>query len=230
MAPISLMDLSSAELRVTGRIVDASNASLLGEILFHEEWLPVIYKPVLGEKPLWDFPDGTLANREVAAFKVSEFLNLHLVPPTVLRDGPYGEGAVQLWCEQDPALDIVEFAQSDDPRLRLMVLFDAIINNTDRKFGHILLNGEQLLGCDHGVTFHSEDKLRTVLWQFTGEPLREQDVAFLHQAAELPMELLEGLITPAEFEAMSNRLHRLLQQGVYPEPSTEWPAVPWPPF
>ena len=230
MRNISLDTLTTAELRVTGRIIDASNASLLGEISVDGESIQVIYKPVIGERPLWDFPEGTLANREVAAFTVSELLGLHIVPPTVLRDGPFGVGAVQLWCEQEENFDLLSFAQSRDERLRAMVLFDAIVNNTDRKFGHILLDGDQLLGCDHGVTFHMEDKLRTVLWQFTGEALTESDNLIIEKALGMQTALIEQLLTPEEVEAIFLRTERLKVEGAYPAPSEDWPAVPWPPF
>ena len=230
MRNISLDLLTSAELRVTGRIIDASNASLLGEVAIDDEWVTVIYKPVVGEPPLWDFPEGTLANREVAAFAVSELLGLHIVPPTVLRDGPFGIGAVQLWSEQDENFDLLSFAQSRDDRLRSMVIFDALVNNTDRKFGHILMDGEQLLGCDHGVTFHVEDKLRTVLWQFTGEELTQNDLILLDSALGIDESQLRPLLNVEEIEAFYARAERLKSEGIYPEPSDDWPAVPWPPF
>jgi len=230
MRNISLDLLTSAELRVTGRIIDASNASLLGEVAIDDEWVTVIYKPVVGERPLWDFPEGTLANREVAAFAVSELLGLHIVPPTVLRDGPFGIGAVQLWSEQDENFDLLSFAQSRDDRLRSMVIFDALVNNTDRKFGHILMDGEQLLGCDHGVTFHVEDKLRTVLWQFTGEELTQNDLILLDSALGIDECQLRPFLRVEEIEAFYARAERLKSEGIYPEPSDDWPAVPWPPF
>ena len=160
--------LHSGEIEVTHRLVDASNATLFGRI---EGFGEVIYKPIAGERPLWDFPDGTLADREVAAYKVSEILGLNVVPMTVLREGPFGPGMVQRWVSIDPDADIIAFGQGGDAQLRLMTLFDAVINNTDRKFGHLLLDLHgRLFGCDHGVTFHVEDKLRTVLWQFEACP------------------------------------------------------------
>ena len=222
--------LADGEISVTGRLVDASNASLYADITHQGTTAKIIYKPIVGERPLWDFPDGTLADREVAAFKMSEALALDLVPPTILRDGPYGPGMVQLWIEQDEEFDILEFAQSRDVRIRGMVLFDAIVNNTDRKFGHILLKEEQLLGCDHGVTFHSESKLRTVLWQFTGEELGEDELATLRRAAELDLTFLEPHLTSTEIESTQSRIASLIEGGVFPIPSDEWPAVPWPPF
>ena len=228
--PIDLELLVNGEITVTGRLVDASNASLYADIALGDELRKIIYKPIAGERPLWDFPDGTLAEREVAAYLMSEQLGIHIVPQTILRDGPYGPGMVQLWIEQDENFDLLSFAQSRDGRLRAMVIFDAIINNTDRKFGHILLDGERLLGCDHGVTFHEEPKLRTVLWQFCGEEFEAEELELLNRAADLDLSFLEKYITPLEISALALRISELLQAGRFPMPSDEWPAVPWPPF
>ncbi|MTA25237.1 MAG: SCO1664 family protein, partial [Actinobacteria bacterium] len=148
-------------MEVIGRLIDASNASLLCQ---YPDGKKIIYKPIAGERPLWDFPDGNLASREVVAYYISELGGFHLVPKTVLRDGPFGLGAVQEWIEVDEEVDVVNFVQSDGSILRNMALFDAIINNADRKFGHILVGPDgDVYGCDHGVSFHEEDKLRTVL-------------------------------------------------------------------
>lgn len=145
-----------------------------------ETQINVIYKPISGERPLWDFEEGSLAGREVAAYLTSEFMNFNIVPFTTLREGPFGLGMVQHWIEVDESFEIIEFSQSDDERLRKMALFDAIINNTDRKIGHLLPTQEgEILGCDHGVTFHVEDKLRTVLWQWRGTPLNQIEIAQL---------------------------------------------------
>ena len=214
---------------IEGRLVAASNATLLGHIA---DQVTVIYKPIAGERPLWDFPDGDLASREVAAFQFSELAGFNLVPFTVMRDGPYGFGAVQEWIDVDESIDVVSLTESEHPALRKMALFDAIINNTDRKFGHILItpNGE-VFGCDHGVTFHEEDKLRTVLWQCTGLPLSGTE---LTQLAKIKSQLLtwnlSTWLTEAEILALQVRVDRLLSVGRFPTPSTEWPAVPWPPF
>ena len=143
------------EMEVIGRLVDASNASLLCQ---YPDGKKIIYKPIAGERPLWDFPDGNLASREVVAYYISELGGFHLVPKTVLRDGPFGIGAVQEWIEVDEEVDVVNFVQSDSSTLRNMALFDAIINNADRKFGHILVGPDgDVYGCDHGVSFHEED-------------------------------------------------------------------------
>lgn len=223
----------AGELRVTGRLVDASNATLFGTLDTGDGEMAVVYKPVAGERPLWDFETGTLAARERAAFLLSEFLGLHLVPATVLRDGPFGFGAVQRWIDVNEEIDLIEFGQSDSRRLRQMALFDAIINNTDRKFGHILVTIDgAIFGCDHGVTFHSEDKLRTVLWQFAGDLLDNDERAALDRISderEQVATLLSSLLSESEIGALFERVERLRSQSAFPLPNPEWPAVPWPP-
>ncbi len=219
----------TGEIVIEGRLIAASNATLLGRIA---DQVTVIYKPIAGERPLWDFPDGDLASREVAAFQFSELAGFHLVPFTVMRDGPYGFGAVQEWIDVDESADIVSLTESDHPELRKMALFDAIINNTDRKFGHILITPDgQIFGCDHGVTFHEEDKLRTVLWQCTGLPLSAIEIDQLEKIkSQLISWNLNTWLTETEIRALQARIDRLLTEGRFPTPSTEWPAVPWPPF
>ena len=219
------------ELSVEGRFVDASNATLFAKSVLEEKEVSVIYKPIAGERPLWDFPDGNLAGREVSAYLLSEELGLHLVPYTILREGPFGPGMVQEWIEIDEELDIVEIAQSTHPAIRAMALFDAIINNTDRKYGHILpKSNEEIFGCDHGVTFHEDPKLRTVLWQFTNEKFTQAERKFIENAIEVSKALLSEHLTDREIEALIERSRQLLERGAFPEPSQDWPAVPWPPF
>jgi hypothetical protein len=230
--------MHSGELSVTGRLVDASNATLFGVISVTDESdteeIRVIYKPVAGERPLWDFPDGNLAHREYAAFLVSEIAQWNLVPTTILRDGPFGPGMVQQWIDIDESIDLALYYRQDEPLLRKLALFDAVINNTDRKIGHLLPTEDgKLLGCDHGVTFHHEDKLRTVLWQWAGHALTDSERQELQRLAEnlrnQSSTFLE-LITEIEMQALLKRIKRLLKEGVFPQPSDEWPAVPWPPF
>jgi len=218
------------EITVTHRLVDASNATLLGEI---EGFGQVIYKPIAGERPLWDFTEGTLAYREVAAYLLSNFLGLNLVPETVLRDGPFGMGAVQKWIDIDQDIDHIAFAQSEADGLRSLAFFDVIINNTDRKFGHILPTKEgAIYGCDHGVTFHVEDKLRTVLWQFANQPLTGIEIALLNDCLARKEEirkLFSHLLSDLEIEALFRRIVIFKEENCFPMPSENWPAVPWPP-
>lgn len=226
--------MSEGTLTVTGRLVDASNATLYGTIVEGEDEVRVIYKPVAGERPLWDFPDGNLAQREYAAFLISEIGGWNLVPLTILRDGPFGIGMVQQWIDIDESVDLALFYREDNSSLRAMALFDAVVNNTDRKIGHLIPAPDgKLYGCDHGVTFHEEDKLRTVLWQWASMNLSDQEIEQLRTLRESLIraeESLTSLITVIEFRALLGRLDRLLAQKVFPEPSDEWPAVPWPPF
>ena len=230
---LSSAELISAPLEVTGRLIDASNATLYAEAKIGEVDVACIYKPVAGERPLWDFPDGTLANREYAAYLISEISGLHVVPLTVLRDGPFGFGAVQQWIDIDESIDLALFFREDNPALRKIALFDAIVNNTDRKIGHLLpLSNDVVLGCDHGVTFHSEDKLRTVLWQWSGDGLTGEETALLENLlAKIAANVeLKELITESEIAALEDRINSLLSAGTFPTPSDEWPSIPWPPF
>ena len=226
--------MSEGTLTVTGRLVDASNATLFGTIADGEDEVRVIYKPVAGERPLWDFPDGNLAQREYAAFLVSEIGGWNLVPLTILRDGPFGIGMVQQWIDIDESVDLALFYREDHESLRAMALFDAVVNNTDRKIGHLIPSPDgKLFGCDHGVTFHEEDKLRTVLWQWASQKLSEQELEQLQKLRQSLIskeELFTSLISDIEFKALLGRVDRLLHEKTFPEPSDEWPAVPWPPF
>ena len=225
--------LTQGELVVTGRLVDASNATLYTSITHGGQTMNAIYKPIAGERPLWDFPDGSLAHREYAAYLISEHCDFNLVPLTILRDGPYGPGMVQEWIEINEDIDLANFFSTNDPQLRSMAIFDAIINNTDRKIGHLLPSIEgELFGCDHGVTFHAQDKLRTVLWQFSGDALTEVELDQLASSARTLNSNLDltPYLTESEIAALNARIQRLLTTGVMPEPNADWPAVPWPAF
>jgi uncharacterized repeat protein (TIGR03843 family) len=229
--------LAGGELTVRGRLVDASNATMYCDITAGPVSATCVYKPVAGERPLWDFPDGTLAGRELAAYAVSKAAGFDVVPPTVYREGPFGPGMCQLWIDADTTVDLVALARSGDHQgLRQMAVFDAVVNNADRKIGHLLpAPGGHLYGCDHGVCFATDYKLRTVLWQWRGKRLAGRAVAALRRLhdclddGELAAELGRWL-TPAEINATSRRIDLLLEHKVHPFPPNDWPAVPWPPI
>ena len=230
----SISHLTAGELEITGRLVDASNATLFG-VMHHEgATLEVIYKPVAGERPLWDFPDGTLADREYVAFLLSDRTGMDLVPPTILREGPAGLGMVQRWIDVDESIELGSYFAQDRQELRRLALFDAIINNTDRKIGHLLPDQMgHLFACDHGVTFHTEDKLRTVLWQWAGDALTEEEFAILDQTStfiDLNTASLTTHLTEAEIVATCARINKLRSEGIMPLPSEDWPAIPWPAY
>ena len=196
-----------------------------------------VYKPIAGERPLWDFPAGTLAGREVAAYAVSRAAGWDVVPPTVMRDGPFGPGMCQLWIDHDTDLDLIALSRrTDHAGLRDMAVFDAVVNNADRKIGHLLpVAGGHLYGCDHGVCFAEDYKLRTVLWQWRGKTLPRRSVEALRRLnAELTegslVAELSGLLTPSEIDATRIRVETLLKHRVHPYPPADWPAVPWPPI
>jgi uncharacterized repeat protein (TIGR03843 family) len=253
--------LTRGEMELEGRLVDASNTTLRAEITLDGLTRRCVYKPVCGERPLWDFPDGTLAGREVSAYLVSQATGWGLVPPTILRDGPLGVGACQLWIDEPedassligfvPAYDVPEgwlavasardedgdayaLAHADDQRLARLAVLDAVINNADRKGGHVLYAPDgRIYGVDHGVSFHVENKLRTVLWGWTGKPLPAETVETLTEllaALDGPLgETLEEHLTISEVQHVRLRVKRLLRAARYPKPPTDWPAVPWPP-
>lgn len=227
--------LRNGTINVTGRLIDASNATLLAECSYRNMKIKCIYKPIAGERPLWDFPDGNLAQREYASYLISEASNLKVVPLTLLRDGPFGLGMIQEWIEIDSTVDLATFFSTNDPQLRKMALFDAVVNNTDRKIGHLLPRADgKLYGCDHGVTFHQEYKLRTVLWQWAGADLSLEEKQILHELLLLieknQIEKFQTLITDIEIEALKTRITNLLSEGKFPMPSQDWPAIPWPAF
>ena len=235
----------------------ASNATFVGEI----GEVRVVYKPVAGERPLWDFPDGTLADREVAAYLVSEAIGWNVVPETWLREGPHGLGMVQRWQEPDADQEAVtlvpegrvppgylrvfdgldgqdqpvSLVHEDSSPLRRMAVFDIVVNNADRKGGHVLeMTDGHRYGVDHGVTFHTDHKLRTVLWGWLGERLTDAEVAAVSRLrAALGGDLGDALgfhLTEPEIDAIARRCDRLVARGSMPAPRGEWPAIPWPPF
>ncbi|MDQ2846272.1 MAG: SCO1664 family protein [Actinomycetota bacterium] len=291
--------LTEGTLEVVGRLTDASNVTLLGRLQLNGESLHCIYKPIRGERPLWDFPDGTLAYREVAAYLVSEAAGWHCVPTTVLRSGPLGDGMVQEWIGPTPdlsdaddpddfdepdefddtgagegsagesdagaaatiaaadlvallpasqvpagwlpvfrALDtdgtVLAVCHADDPRLELIAGFDLVVNNADRKAPHLLTAADQrILGVDHGIAFHVEDKLRTILWGWAGGPLPDAVVDGFDRlqhwldAADNP---LDELLTIAELRRLRQRIGRYLRYPVFPQPPKDRTPIPWPPL
>lgn len=253
--------LRHGRIDVTGRLVDASNATLFGTITLDGLEAQCVYKPVRGERPLWDFPDGTLAGREVSAFLVSEAAGFHVVPPTLLRDGPFGPGMVQVWVETTDERELVDvcapkdvpdgwigvlrargdrgrpavLVHADTPALRRMAAFDVVVNNADRKGGHVLAGTDgHLYGVDHGLTMHIEDKLRTVLWGWVGQALPGDVVEALEKLragldGTLAAELGDHL-TRREVRTFASRVTALLESPCFPEPSGYGPAIPWPAF
>src|SRR3954452_2265464 len=220
---------------VEGRMLDASNVTLVGAIRTGTLEAECVYKPVAGERPLWDFPDGTLAGREVSAALVSEATGWRIVPPTVLRDGPFGRGMVQLWMDGDASVDLAAFVRQDHPALRRMAVLDAVINNADRKGGHIIpMPDGHVYGVDHGICFSVDPKLRTLLWRGAGKPLPVAALEVLEKLGdELRGDLGEQLhehLTRREVQCTQRRVSELLRTQLHPEPSGEWPALPWPPF
>jgi uncharacterized repeat protein (TIGR03843 family) len=230
----ALAFLAHGTIDVLGRIPWASNATLLVDVCHEDLDGLAIYKPRRGERPLWDFPGGTLWRREVAAYHVSELLGWALVPPTVgRRDGPYGAGSLQLYVEADPQVTAFDLLDAQEPALRRVAAFDVVVNNADRKAGHTLRADDgRVWAIDHGVCFHVEPKLRTVLWEFAGERL---DAAVLEALGRLAEELglrerlgaLRGLLAGEEIAALAARAERLARTGRLPHPGPGRP-YPWP--
>ena len=226
--------LAGGELAIVGRLMASTNNALLCIVRSDDLAATCVYKPVMGERPLDDFPDGTLARREVAAFAASRATGWGIVPPTVLREGPFGEGMVQRWIDVDREADPIAMVVEGDARLRRVAVFDAAINNTDRKAGHLLpVASGHVYGVDHGVCFSSMPKLRTVLWNWRGEPFTDEELEVLRALRTgLDGELgatLGGLLAPIEVAATARRVDRLLERRVFPQPDPNRPALPWPP-
>lgn len=229
--------LTNGTLTIEGRLVEASNATLLCQIEADGVAALCVYKPVAGERPLWDFPHGTLAGREHAAYLTSEATGWNLIPPTVLREGPYGEGMVQFWIDVDESVDVEAMVRRADPRLRPMAVLDAVMNNSDRKGVHLLPSVDgAVYGCDHGLTFHNEDKLRTVLWAWRGQDLSAEEAEVVGMLADslagdgALRAALAPYLTRRELGAAQRRAAVLASLGRFPQPNGDWPAIPWPPF
>ena len=232
-----LSALDKGSMRLEGRFIYGSNYTFLGLCQHHDQTFKIVYKPVQGERPLWDFPTQTLARREVAAYLVSEALGWDLVPPTVFRTRgvPMGAGAVQIFIEHDPEYHFFKFKPTDRQNLSKVMLFDLLINNADRKAGHLLIDpGGHLWLIDHGLCFHQEDKLRTVIWDYAGEAIPPDllaDIERFHRELEPDeptFQKLLPLLNPQEIYAMQARAHKLLQQGVFPLPPEDRRVYPWP--
>jgi uncharacterized repeat protein (TIGR03843 family) len=233
--------LASAPLDIKGRIVNASNMTTLVQVGDPSSEILAVYKPRSGERPLWDFPTGSLHRREVAAFVVSDFLGWAIVPPTVLReDGPLGEGSVQLFVEHDPRQHyfvLVDDARYDEQLVR-MAFFDILVNNADRKGSHVLRAADgHLWGCDHGLTFHPQGKLRTVIWEFGGSPLPPewcQDLRRLVDALDDPASVVSTTLAPLlsrqERRILGLRADAVVRSGQLPDIDEERRPYPWPPL
>jgi uncharacterized repeat protein (TIGR03843 family) len=256
--------LREGELKVEGRLTDASNATLYCVATLgdgdDQRSVTCVYKPIAGENPLWDFPDGTLAAREVAAYEVSTALGWNLVPETILRDGPFGLGMCQRWIDAEEVTQLLTIlpttaraheldgwcpittvtltddeqgilAHADNEALRRIALFDVVINNADRKGGHLLPTVDgHVYAIDHGVTFHAGDKLRTLLWGFAGRPLNDAEIADLKrmQADTALADHLTTLLTEPETAALHARIDALLAASTFPSPAGRRRPVPWP--
>ncbi len=244
---------SLPELKLLGRLVEASNATFL---VADEVGRKFVYKPVAGEAPLWDFPQHTLGRREVAAFELSRAAGFDCVPTTTwLHDGPAGPGSLQHWVEADGG-DLADLVGVDDvphdwygivvgvdaddhdvalvhaehPGLRRLALFDCVANNADRKAGHVIRVGDRAYGVDHGVSFHVENKLRTILWGWMGEPFTDPERDLLSRVVTDAAPALEPWISAEEVDATMDRATTLLAEGAFPEPGDAWPVIPWPPI
>lgn len=251
--------LTEGELAVEGRLAVASNATLLCTVPIQaDQMLQCVYKPVAGERPLWDFPDETLGHRELAAYALSEALGWHVVPPTVWREeGPAGPGMCQAWIDDSQSADVIDvcapdsvvptwivvmeaedqqgnpllLVHADRADLRRVAVFDALTNNADRKGGHVIVDADDRIWCiDHGVSFNVDDKLRTVLWGWAGKPIDDALVADLVALEPLLTSVLEPWLEKEEIAATAERLRWLIDAGEMPHPSPKWPAVPWPVF
>ena len=251
--------LADGELDVIGRIVQASNATFLARLTTETGELECVYKPINGERPLWDFPRSTLGLREVAAYELSRAAGFDVVPVTVLADGPFGTGSLQVWVEttgedNETLVDLVpsrslpragwfacvsgydadessvSVVHADDPELRRLAVFDVLANNADRKGGHILSSGGRVFGVDHGICFHVENKLRTLLWGWAGTELTEGERGLVARARDDGPDALRELLAEDEIEALVRRCEILLRRGTLPRARGEWPSVPWPPF
>ena len=227
---------ANGRIELKGQFTLGSNYTFLVAISHLGQEVPAVYKPQKGEQPLWDFPENTLAGREVAAYLVSEALNWGLVPFTIFRDnGPYGPGSIQRFVEYNPNYHYFNLKPADREKLRPVAIFDHLTNNADRKGSHILFEKgtRHLYAIDHGLCFNIVDKLRTVIWDFAGEPLPAENLDSLRRLISPPAGLVSDLLrflSPDEIEALSQRARTLVEAAVFPQPPAERRAFPYPPL
>ncbi len=230
--------LQEGEIELQGQFILGSNYTFLVTVNHEGQKLPAVYKPMRGEQPLWDFPEASLAGREVAAYLVSEALGFGFVPLTVLRDGPFGRGSLQQFIDYNPNYHYFTFTPTDRQRLRPAALFDLLVNNADRKGSHFLIQKRtrRLYLIDHGLCFHQEDKLRTVLWDFAGEAIAEDLLSALSafRSTLSPTgslhPALEPHLSPGEITALVSRAEALLKTRTFPLPPEDRRAFPYPPL
>jgi len=230
----------NGDLEIKGQFTFGSNYTFLVDVKYQDQVIPAVYKPTRGEQPLWDFEENTLALREVAAYIVSERLGFHFVPFTTLReDGPYGAGSLQQFIEHDPNYHYFNFTPEDKLLLKPVALFDLLINNADRKGGHIFFENDthQLFAIDHGICFHEDDKLRTVLWDFGGQSIPDDLLSrlslILRHAQDGDSNLLADLepyLSPSELTALQSRADSILKRKVFPRQPRDRRVIPWPPL
>jgi len=224
--------LQHGDYEIKGQFAFGSNYTFLVTVRYEDKDYPAVYKPLRGEQPLWDFPENSLAGREVAAYLVSESLGFHFVPFTTLRDdGPYGAGSLQQFIEYDPEYHYFNFTEADKQLLKPVVLFDLLCNNADRKGSHVFFENDthKLYAIDHGICFHEDDKLRTVLWDFGGQKIPENLLSRL----SLPRSLLTDLeryLSPREITALCTRSESILKKGTFPRQPRDRRVLPWPPL
>lgn len=257
--PALTAQLAEGELEITGRLLQASNATFLCDLNTGADTVQCVYKPLDGERPLWDFPNRTLGLREVAAYEVSRIGGFDCVPVTVFVDGPLGPGSLQAWVEVTevesqrwvdlvPSSDVpekgwftcvdgldsgdrpVSVIHADRPELRMLAVYDVLVNNADRKGGHILGSEGRVFGVDHGISFHPDPKLRTLLWGWAGAELDDHELCAVRQARESAPAQLSELLSERDIAALIRRADVLLKRQRFPRPRGEWPAIPWPPF
>jgi uncharacterized repeat protein (TIGR03843 family) len=229
--------LQNGTMELQGQFLHGSNYTFLVHMTHNGNDFQAVYKPTRGEQPLWDFPEGTLAKREVAAFLVSKVLGWELVPPTVYRHkAPIGPGSLQFYVQHDPRYHYFNFNEEDKQCLRPTVLYDLLVNNADRKGSHVILDdGRHLWLIDHGICFHVDGKLRTVIWDFAGEPFPANLIADLHRLVEQAQpgtnfyQELSRYLRTSEIKALVSRAETQIEDGAYPFPPEQRRAYPWPP-